>query len=169
MAHTENARKTDQWRYLIAYLLDDLVVGEKFKPSALHITILPWFALETEEEPFIEWFYSNFSEFKAFEARVGQKKIFGPKRDVPVNIVEPQTQFMGLHTLALSWFGDVGARWAEKDPYVGDDYIPHIAQRHGFVLQEGEIIQMSSLTLFKAKRHEDHIRIVAAKAEFDER
>lgn len=159
-----NEKKTNRYRYLIAYLLNDLPVDSKFEPSELHITILPWFALETDEDPFTAWFYEHFDKMTAFDATVSQKKLFGPQKDVPVSIMEPKVQFLKLHELALSWFGKVGARWAERDPYVGDDYVPHIAQRRGFVLNEGQILRVNSLTLFKAKRREDHIRIVAAKA-----
>lgn len=155
---------TKKYRYLIAYLLEDIAIGAKFDPSVLHVTVLPWFALETDEEAFTTWFYEHFDKFPAFEATVGEKKIFGPKHDVPVNIIEPESEFMKLHELALSWFGQVGARWAERDPYVGVDYVPHIAQRHGYVLEEGQKFTINTLTLFKARRHEDDIRIVAAKA-----
>jgi hypothetical protein len=160
--------KTNHFRYLIAYLLDDLVVGAQFKPSALHITILPWFALETEEGPFLNWFYEHFDQMAAFEATSAQRAMFGPKKDVPVSILEPAAEFMKLHVLALSWFGAVGARWAEKDPYVGDDYIPHVAQRRGYVLAEGQKLPINSVSLFKASRQEDQVRLVAAKAMFRE-
>ena len=168
MEPTENVLKTKPYRYLIAYMLDDLPIGAKFKPSALHITILPWFALETDEGPFLTWFYNHFDRVPVFNATVGDRKLFGPQKDVPVNLMEPGHKFMQLHMLALSWFGKVGARWAEKDPYVGDDYVPHVAQRHGFVLTEGEALPITSLTLFKASRRENHIRQVAARAKFDE-
>lgn len=163
-----NESKTNQHRYLIAHLLDELPVGSQFKPSALHVTILPWFALEADEKSFMEWFYRHFDSIKAFEAIAARRTMFGPKKDVPVSIMGPESKFMELHKLALSWFGAVGARWAEKDPYVGDDYVPHIAQRSGYVLAEGEKIHINNLTLFKANRREDQVRIVAAKAVFDE-
>lgn len=147
-------------------MLDDLPIGAKFKPSALHISILPWFALETDEGSFLTWFYNHFDKIPAFTATVGEQKVFGPKKDVPVSLVEPHDRFMQLHQLALSWFGKIGARWAEKDPYVGNDYVPHIAERHGFVLQVGETLPIKSLTLVKANRREDQIRQVAARAEF---
>jgi hypothetical protein len=158
------ASKTNPYRYLIAYLLDDLGVGDKFEPTALHVTILPWFALETEEGPFLNWFYKHFQDVAAFDAVAVQRAMFGPKEDVPVSILEPEDRFMELHKLALSWFGAVGARWAEKDPYVGDDFIPHVSQRRGYVIEENQTLHISSVTLFKAKRIEDHIRTVAAKA-----
>jgi hypothetical protein len=125
--------------------------------------ILPWFALETDEGPFLTWFYDHFDRIPAFKAVANERKLFGPKKDVPVSIMEPERKFMQLHMLALSWFGKVGARWAEKDPYVGDDYVPHVAQRHGFVLQEGQSLPITSLTLVKAARREDQIRQVAAR------
>ena len=157
--------ETKPYRYYIVYLMDGLPLQATFKPSALHITILPWFALETEEKTFIKWFYSHFDVVQAFEAEVGEQRLFGPRKDVSVNLIEPKTSFLDLHKLALSWFGQLGARWAEKDPYVGDDYLPHVAQRRGFVLTEGQNLLIDSLTLVKARRREDHIRTVAAKAQ----
>jgi 2'-5' RNA ligase len=161
--------KTKPYRYYISYLLRDLAVGAKFEPSELHITILPWFAIETDEPPFIDWFYRHFDEVQAFEATAARRAVFGPKKDVPVSILEPEAEFMKLHVLALSWFGAVGARWAEKDPYVGDDYIPHVAQRRGYVLAEGQKLLIDSVSLFKASRREDRVRMVAAKAIFREK
>ena len=158
--------KTNRHRYLIAYLLEDVAVGERFSSSTLHITILPWFALETDEQPFIDWFYKHFDEVQAFEATADRRAMFGPHKDVPVTILEPAAEFMKLHMLALSWFGSVGARWAERNPYVGDDYIPHIAQHYGYVLEPGQKLAINQISLFKADRQLDRIRVVAAKAEF---
>jgi hypothetical protein len=155
---------TNKYRYYVSYLLEDLEIGATFKPSVLHVTILPWFALETDEGPFLNWFYKHFGNLEAFDAMAEQRKMFGPHKDVPVSILSPKDKFMELHEIALSWFGALGARWAEKDPYVGDDYIPHIAQRRGFVIDEGQTIHIGSVTLFKASRHEDQVRTVAAKA-----
>ncbi len=163
-----SALKTDKYRYMIVYMLDDLDVGEHFKPTALHISILPWFALETDEAPFVDWFYKHFDAVEAFEAVADKQAMFGPRQDVPVSIVEPQKKFLALHKTALSWFGAVGARWAENDPYVGDDFIPHIAQRDGYILDDSKMVHINSLTLFKANRHEDQIRTVVAKAIFHE-
>lgn len=159
------ANHTKHYRYFIAYLLDELSVGATFTPQALHISLLPWFALETDEKPFIQWFYKHFDQLAAFEATVGEQRMFGPKKDVPVHIIEPHGKFMVLHQLALSWFGALGARWAERDPYVGKDFIPHVAERHGIVLQTGQKLLIDSVVLVKAKRHDDQVRIVAAKAE----
>lgn len=164
MEPTENELKTKPYRYLIAYLLDDLPIGAKSNPSFLHITILPWFALETDEGPFLTWFYKNFDRLQAFTATVGERKLFGPNRDVPVSLMEPQPKFMELHTLALDWFGEVGASWAERDPYVGNDYLPHVAQRQGYVLTQGQQLLINSVILIKAARRENNIRQVAAKA-----
>lgn len=160
--------KTKPYRYFIVYLLKNLAEGVRFTPQEMHITILPWFALETDEKQFIDWFYTHFDRLHPFDAYVGEQKFFGPKKDVPVSIIEPRDEFWRLHELALSWFGELGARWAEKDPYVGDDFVPHIAQRHGFVLEENQKFHITSLTLVRAKRREDHIRTVAAKAMFNE-
>jgi hypothetical protein len=162
------ANHTKNYRYYVSYLLDDLPVGARFKPSVLHVTVLPWFALETDEGPFLNWFYEHFAHLPAFDAVAASRDMFGPKQDVPVSILEPKAEFMKLHNIALSWFGAVGARWAERDPYVGDDYVPHIAQRQGFVIEPNQTLRIGSLSLFKAGRQQDQVRMVAAKAIFDD-
>src|SRR3972149_571048 len=168
MAHIVNESKTKHYRYFISYLLDDLDIGAKFQPSALHIITLPWFALETDEGPFLNWFYDHFDRLQAFDAVVGERKLFGPKKDVPVSIMEPQRKFMQLHMLALSWFGKLGARWAEIDPYVGNDYVPHIAQRRGFVLDERALPPISCHPSVGRRADPAVSRQLPAKAQFHE-
>ena len=50
-----------------------------------------------------------------------------------------------------------------KNPHAGQDYIPHVRRRQGHNLSEGDFIHITSLSLVRANRRGDDIRIVAAK------
>jgi 2'-5' RNA ligase len=161
-------QNTDDYRYWLAVLLEDLPVNSPFQPEALHINIIPWFVLEANEAEMIKNFYSKFANIKSFKLKLGGIAMFGPKKDVAVNLAEATPQIMNLHTLALNWFEAIGARWAVKNPHVGSDYVPHVRRRQGTKLQQGDVVSINSLCLIRATRREDNIRSVVAKAEFYE-
>lgn len=163
-----NGLKTEKYRYWLTYLLDDLPVGAAFTPSALHITIIPWFVVGPEsEESLVESFSSTFSLFKKFTVTIGNNVSLGPREDVSVLLVENQPQIEKLHKAALEWFDVIEARWAVKNPYVGEEFIPHIRRREKTSLKKGDTLEFSSLSLIKALRRADDMRIVEAKVRWN--
>jgi 2'-5' RNA ligase len=166
MAHTENVKKADRLRYWLTYLLKDLDVGTTFKPDALHLTFIPWFISEEPHEEIIKSFYDYFSNQKAFTVMVGQTHEFKNKRKIPINLVKPSAELLALHGKTLDWFGQLEGRWAVKNPHVGDDYIPHIRRRQGHNVNEGDRLNISSLSLVTAARRGDEVRTVAARVRF---
>lgn len=162
-----NESKT-KLRYWLAFMLDDMPVGEVFEPGRLHITVIPWFVTEMAESEVIQRFNADFKDRNRFEVHIGGKAMFGPKKDVEVSLIEPNQQLLNLHQKALAWFDEINARWAVKTPHVGDDYIAHIRRRRkDSVINDGDVREFNSLCLIKANRREDGKRIVAAKVEFD--
>lgn len=157
-----NVSKGEHRRYWVTFLLEDLPVGASFKPDVLHINVIPWFVTEMEDAEVIESFYEKFSDFKALDVQVGTKTRLGP-RNVSVNIIENRDKLIPVHQNALDWFNILSARWALKNPYVDDDYIPHIRRRDDTRLNEGEHLHLAALNLVSARREEDDIRQVAAK------
>jgi len=147
-------------------MLDDLPVGAEFQPGLLHITIIPWFVLETEESDFIKWYESEFSSFKPFEVEIGERRMFGFKRDVAVSVINHSSGFYELHEMAMNWFRDTGSRWAVRHPHVEHQYVPHIRRRRGTRLEHGKVMRINRLELIRARRQEDEQRFVAAKVHF---
>ena len=150
-------------RYWITFLLDDVPEGEKFQPGLLHITIIPWFVADISEQDIIKSFKDNFSSIKRIDATIGGLKNFGENKEVAVSLVEPSAALLEIHKQALKWLEEINARWAVKNAYAGDEFKPHIRWRSEAKLQQSDILHLNSLTLVKAARQEDNIRVVAKK------
>jgi len=162
-----SASKTKKSRFWLAFFLDDLEVGQEFKPGLLHLTIITWSVSDLSDQEVIESFDKFFNSCRAFSIKIGERTKFGSDREVLVNLVEPSDELLGLHRAALNWFSNVNGRWAVKNPHAGEDYKPHIRRRPGTKLQPG-VININHIYLIIAKRQEDEVRRVAAKVDFDE-
>jgi hypothetical protein len=163
-----NEPKKGKYRYWLPFLLEDLPVGANFKPGVLHITFITWFVADLPEEELIDSFYETFSGRQAFDIKIGRDLHLGPHEDVSVVSVEPTSQTLQLHADGLNWFEKIEARWAVKNPYMGDEFIPHIRRRSDTNLKIGDIMKINSLSLVKALRRPDDVREVAAKVLFNE-
>jgi hypothetical protein len=159
-----SAKKAKQ-RYWITFLLDDLNEGDKFQPGILHLTIIPWFVADITEQEVIEIFKSSFVDLPKIDASVGAITDFGPNDEVKVSLVEDSSDISKIHERALNLFNKINAHWAVKNPYVGDEFKPHIRRRPGVAVKEGDILHLNSLVLVKANRQEDNLRSVAAKVD----
>jgi hypothetical protein len=160
--------KVKKYRYWLTYLLDDLPVGAKFQPSKPHLTFINWFVVDIPEDKLIESFYKNFDGRSAFSATIGSDLYLGPRDEVSVIAVEPVPAILELHAEGLNWLEKIEARWAVKNPYNGDEFIPHIRRREDITLKPGDILKVNSLSLIKAIRRPDDGREVAAKVLFGE-
>jgi 2'-5' RNA ligase len=159
-------KKADKSRYWVTYLIKDFEVGETFKPTARHLTILTWFVTELETDEVIKSFKEQFSGEEKFKITIGEHTEFKNSRKIEINLVLDSGELQNLHKKALGWFNLLNARWAVKSPYVGEQYIPHIRRRAGHNLSEGETLEISSLTLVCANRRGDDVRNVIAKVNF---
>ena len=160
-----SASKASKKRYWISLFLDDMQVGDNFQSGLLHITIVPWFVSDQPDEQLVKSFISEFSTARMFDLLVGKNVKFGPKKNVAVNLIRYSAELTDLHTRALAWFDKILARWAVKNPYVADKYVPHIRRRRGTKLVEADQLSVRYLYLIEAARQEDNLRTVAARVE----
>jgi 2'-5' RNA ligase len=161
-------KKADKQRYWITYLLKDLEEGANFKPELLHLTIIPWFVTYESTQEVIDLFRERFSGKKPFKVAVKEPIEFKSRRKIPVNLISRTDDLFALHEEALRLFDQLEARWAVKNPYVDEDYIPHVRRRFGHNISEGESLNIDSLSLVSARRRGDDIRTIVAKVNFDE-
>jgi hypothetical protein len=159
-----NEPKT-KYRWWITYLLKDLQVGDNFKPGLAHLTVIPWFVTDLDEEEVVESFNHNFAAQPAFGTTTGEPIDFENKRRIPVNLISPTAEILSLHFKALEMFDELGARWALSSPHVAEDYIPHVRRRPGSRLKTGDELKIEAVYLIKAARAEDGQRTVAAKVQ----
>jgi 2'-5' RNA ligase len=162
-----NEKKADKPRYWITYLIKDLKEGATFKPDALHLTIIPWFVTDKDNSEVIKLFRRQFAKEKKFKVFVNGAHEFKSRRKIPVNIIYPSSEILALHKKAINYFDSLEARWAVKNPYVGEQYVPHVRRRPGHNLSEGDNLEISSVSLISAHRRGDDLRTVAAKVELE--
>lgn len=161
--------KTEKYRYWLTYLLEDLPVGAAFEPGDLHVTLIPWFVVPPDVEATLaKTFELAFSGHKAFDLKVNGEVSLGPRQDISVFLLDSRPEIYELHKKALGWFESLEAKWAVKNPYVGDEFKPHIRRRPNTYLHKGDKIHFNSLTLVQALRRSDNVRTVKAKVVFDE-
>jgi 2'-5' RNA ligase len=159
-------KKADKPRYWITYLIKDYKEGDTFKPVALHLTIIPWFVVNRDDNEVKQSFREQFGGLKKFKVFVNGTHEFKSRRKIPVNIIYPSSDILALHKKALDFFDSLECRWAVKNPYVGEQYVPHVRRRPGRNLLEGDELEISSLSLISASRRGDDARTVAAKVDF---
>lgn len=143
-------------------MLREMPAGTVFTPNELHVTILPWFVSDQKEPEVIASFIEQFNGQKIFRAKVGSEVLFGPKKDVPVNLVESEGVLLSLHHQGLNLMAKLKGRWAVKNPHVGGEYVPHIRKRGGEALNRNDKIIFNQISLIKAARSEDNRREIAA-------
>ena len=143
-------------------------VGETFKPGLLHVTIVTWFVSDLDDDELIKSFKKEFAERKAFRLSLGKIIKFGRKKNIPANLIRYSEEIIDLHGQALDWMGRLRGRWAVKNPYMAEDYKPHIRRRPGTKIKEGDDLEIEYLYLISANRTEDNIRTVAAKVRLNE-
>jgi 2'-5' RNA ligase len=160
-----NVSKAEEFRFWLTFLLEDLPPEASFHPGLLHITLIPWFVSDMEDQAVIDVFKQRFSAEKKFKVRLGPQAKFGPKLNVGVTLIEPSFSLDRLHQRSLRFMEEAQGRWAVKRPHVDEQYIPHIRRRRGTKLPANGSIELTSLSLIKARRQEDNIRQVAAKVE----
>lgn len=162
-----NTSRPEKYRYWVVFLLKDLPVGYTFQPGFLHITIIPWFVSDEPDEQITNSFTEKFSGFETFNVKVGPQVKFGPRREVSVNLLEDASKIVNLHQMALNWFNEIKARWAVKNPYIDEQFTPHVRRRQGTKLETGQILHLHQLILVRALRHEDNNRLIVAKVDFN--
>jgi len=159
-----SASKAEKSRFWVAFFLDNLSTGEEFTHGRLHMTLIPWFVSDLPDSEVISSFSNYFDTFRSFDIALGERVIFGGKDRAPVILIKPDEHLTDIHIATLKWFDAVGGRWALKNPHVGADFKPHIRRRPGKRINQAKLT-VKSLTLVKARRQEDWVREVAAKAE----
>lgn len=88
-------------QYILVHLVEDAPVGYTFRRSRgawpLHMTLAPWFALLADHAVQLRTQLADtLSSLQPFTAIVGGEALFGPERDVPVNLVSPIDRLVAL-------------------------------------------------------------------------
>lgn len=112
--------------FVVAHILDDYQVGDRFSMWPLHVTVLPPF-----EAPDLGTVVSVFDpiarEVPPVQLQVGERARFGAK--ILVQKLIPNPELTSLHTKLLQAGEQAG--WKIAGRYTGQHYTPHITEKAG--------------------------------------
>lgn len=119
--------------YIAVYMLQPQAIGSYFDRSRwpLHITLLPWFDVVSNKHDSLQHELGQLERTKPpIKITVGDTALFGPDRNVPVNIIASQDEVKSLH-LSLLQIAHLLRLPLTDTSWVDGRYIAHITKRDG--------------------------------------
>jgi len=144
--------------------IDALVVGDRHAVARfpLHATVVPPFGVLSGRHAVVEAVAGVAAGKQPIPTAIGATARFGPNRDVPVALVEPEL-LTDLHTSLLAALEPLG--WAPVDADVnGTGYRPHVAATRQAALAVGAVLILDHLAVVDLDRDEATVVSVAALA-----
>jgi hypothetical protein len=126
--------------YAVVALFDGTEVGTTIARSTWppHVTLVSNFAVEASPELVVEAVQGALVGEAPREACLAGPAMFGPRGDVPVQLVE-SGQFPALHERLAAAAEHLPGFAADEPRYWHDGYRPHITRRIGETLREGDV------------------------------
>lgn len=134
-------------RLFLGHFIEEAVIGQPFPRSnwPLHITLVPWFICGGPNR-LDQKLAEAAVHLAAFDARVGGEMMFGPKRNIRVNLIEPNIRLARLHEQLLGAVQKLG-RLDTDEQFTGKGYRAHITHVGGRRKLPGDIIRIDSIHL----------------------
>jgi 2'-5' RNA ligase len=138
--------------HLVVIPLEELKKSEQFVEWPLHITVVPWFAVEEERGQELDDLLSEIAtRHHPIELIVGRLAMFGAHNDTPVNLIDPSQALTDLHLDVLNSLEANHFPIHQKE-WLGDKYQAHIAHQEDKFYTEGQHIQIANFALIKQLR-----------------
>lgn len=109
----------------------------------LHVTIAPPFSVDSFSEDLVRDLEAFCATTEPFGATVEGGELFGPRRDLPVNLVS-RGRLAPLHEGLVAVLERHGATFKNPD-YIKGRYRPHVTHQHGRKVAEGEQLAVTKV------------------------
>jgi hypothetical protein len=138
-----SAKKTKA-EQLIVVLLEPLIPGEDFINWVLHITIVPWFGVESDQEPNLDKLLSAIANrHSAIDLTVGNLEVFGK---LTVNLINPSSGLVALHNDVLTTLENNQFIINQKT-YTGTNYRAHVTHQKHASKKSGDKLRITKFAL----------------------
>ena len=144
---------------LVCVFVETQKVGVHFKDWLLHVTIVPWFRLESSSETIAQGLQRAVTTIAPFEARAGDIVKFGPKKNRPARLLELPTPFTEIEQRVRSYLHKKRAWLVDETTKKPRQFRPHVTVQKAGELDEGQTFRVSSLYIVEQKG--DYKEIVA--------
>lgn len=123
---SEKKNKNDKTRYFYVFLTEDLQVSEQSKHTPQHITLIPPFI--AEEQDVLEVAKETIVDFNPFDVELGGQAMFGPNKDIPVILIQPNEILNMLHMALTNRLKNrqIDIYKIYKNQFTDDQFTPHI-------------------------------------------
>ena len=139
-------------KYVIAHFFKPEADGYNFSANEwpLHVTLLPNFTLRKSLEELESKIEEVALNTPSFEIEPQDRAVFGPNQDVPVMLIKPSDDLIGLHNNLIKVLDEVVATY-DTPQYIADGYRPHATiQENGQVkvVQTYKVDNISLVDMF---------------------
>lgn len=134
-------------KIFLCTIIDKADIGKGFSRSAwpLHVTFVPWFVCG-QPVALDGALAKTAKNNRPFYIKVGKKTMFGSKKNIAVNLIEPNKTLIRLHHELLEIASSYG-QIVVKEPFIRKDFRPHITHSAGRQRTDGESIKIKTIEL----------------------
>ncbi len=131
--------------HLVVVMLEPMPLGVEFEDWPLHITLVPWFPGK-DEIRLDEILAGVANKNQKFEVTVGEQVMFGPRKDIPVNLLVRDGDLYRLHWDVFQSLEKNGF-FIHQKTHLGQNYRAHITHQKERHKKKGEKLAINSFAL----------------------
>ena len=130
-------------RLVVVLPLRPLRAGDGFSLARwpLHLTVAPTFVIEAGLDSVVASVGPILERAPALTLRAGADEGFGRAQRIPVSLVEPSAELVGLHRLLMEELAGIGAVFDDPD-FAGAGYRPHVTMTKLARVQPGDDLRL---------------------------
>jgi 2'-5' RNA ligase len=134
-------------RLFLGCFIEDAPIGQPFPRVnwPLHITLVPWFLCGLPDKLDME-LARALAGLQQFDVRVGDETMFGSKKNMRVNLIEPNDQLSKLHQILLGKVRQLGQLDTDEQ-FTGEGYRAHITHVRDRFRSSGDKVRIDSIHL----------------------
>lgn len=146
--------------HLVVVLLESMPLGVEFEDWPLHITLVPWFPCRDESrlDKVLQGVAANNHKL---QVTVGKRVMFGPRKDIPVNLLTNDGDLYRLHWDVFRTLETNGFPIHQKT-HLGQNYRAHITHQGKRHKNEGDVLPINSFVLVRQIRLKKTGRMIKA-------
>jgi 2'-5' RNA ligase len=136
---------------IVIHLVESFAEGRRFCRTRtgwpLHITFIPWFTVPSEAD-ILQELGTAAAGYAAFSVRVGEGALFGPERDVAVNVIATQEPCRTLHDALVELLRCHNASFISEQ-WMGEAFRAHITHHGERRREPGDTEAVNTITVVR--------------------
>lgn len=136
---------------LVCALVEPQTVGMQFKTWLLHVTIVPWFRVDSASGVVAEGLSRALRSVRPFEATAGEDALLGPHKDRTVSLVRQPTPFTQIEAKVRTYLHKKRAWLADETTKKHYEFRPHVTVQGEGRLYDGNTFWCDRLYIVEQK------------------